>query len=73
MLAPIRRGIRLCAVVYGHPGVFVYASHEAVRRCRLEGLPARMLPGISAEDCLLADLGVDPGVRGCRASKRPTS
>jgi hypothetical protein len=25
-----------------------------------------MLPGISAEDCLLAELGVDPGMRGCQ-------
>jgi hypothetical protein len=24
-----------------------------------------MLPGISAEDCLYADLGVDPGATGC--------
>ena len=26
-----------------------------------------MLPGISAEDCLFADLGVDPGERGCQS------
>ena len=25
-----------------------------------------MLPGISAEDCLFADLGFDPAVRGCQ-------
>jgi hypothetical protein len=25
-----------------------------------------MLPGISAEDCLFADLGVDPGRNGCQ-------
>ena len=60
----VRQGIRLCAAFYGHPGVFVFASHEAIRQCRREGLPARMLPGISAEDCLFADLGVDPGIRG---------
>ena len=26
-----------------------------------------MLPGISAEDCLFADLGVDPGAHGCQS------
>ena len=26
-----------------------------------------MLPGISSEDCLFADLGVDPGVSGCQS------
>jgi hypothetical protein len=62
----VRRGLRVCAVFYGHPGVFVFPSHEAVIRARHEGFPARMLPGISAEDCLFADLGVDPGRRGCR-------
>jgi len=35
-----------------------------VRRAREEGFEARMLPGVSAEDCLVADLGVDPGERG---------
>jgi len=26
-----------------------------------------MLPGISAEDCLFADIGVDPGIYGCQS------
>ncbi len=26
-----------------------------------------MLPGVSAEDCLFADLGVDPGRTGCQS------
>jgi len=56
-----------CLACYGHPGVFVYPSHEAIRRARAEGYEARMLPGISAEDCLFADLGVDPGISGCQS------
>ncbi len=67
MLAPVRQGRRVCAAFYGHPGVFVDPSHEAVRRARAEGLEARMLPGISAEDCLFADLGLDPGDNGCQS------
>jgi precorrin-6B methylase 1 len=63
----VRRGLDVCAVFYGHPGVFVAPSHEAIRRARAEGFPARMLPGVSAEDCLFADLGVDPGAWGCQS------
>jgi len=64
ILTYVRDGHRVCTVFYGHPGVFVYASHEAIRRARSEGYLARMLPSISAEDCLFADLGVDPGSSG---------
>jgi uncharacterized protein YabN with tetrapyrrole methylase and pyrophosphatase domain len=67
ILRRVHEGLDVCAAFYGHPGVFVYPSHEAVRRVRAEGLPARMLPGISAEDCLFADLGVDPARSGCQS------
>jgi uncharacterized protein YabN with tetrapyrrole methylase and pyrophosphatase domain len=67
ILAPVRGGSDVCAAFYGHPGVFVSPSHEAVRIAREEGYPARMLPGISAEDCLFADLGINPGERGCQS------
>jgi precorrin-6B methylase 1 len=63
----VRRRLDVCVVFYGHPGVFVAPSHEAIRRARREGFPARMLPGVSAEDCLFADLGVDPGTWGCQS------
>jgi len=64
ILTEVRRGANVCAVFYGHPGVFVYMSHEAIRRARSEGFEATMLPGISAEDCLIADLGVDTAAIG---------
>jgi uncharacterized protein YabN with tetrapyrrole methylase and pyrophosphatase domain len=67
ILGQVRQGKEVCAAFYGHPGVFVTPSHEAVRRARVEGFPARMLPGISAEDCLFADLGVDPSRVGCQS------
>jgi len=63
----IRQGMVTCMACYGHPGVFVYPSHESIRRARAEGYSARMLPGISSEDCLFADLGVDPGIHGCQS------
>ena len=67
VLEPVRQGTRVCWALYGHPGVFVYPSHEAIRQAREEGLPAAMLPGVSAEDCLFADLGVDPALNGCQS------
>lgn len=66
ILAALRQGLRVCAVFYGHPGVFTLPAHEAVARARREGFRARMLPGVSALDCLIADLGVDPGRHGCQ-------
>lgn len=64
ILQPLEDGQTIAAVFYGHPGVFVWPSHEAIRRARAAGYSATMLPGISAEDCLIADLGLDPGVSG---------
>jgi uncharacterized protein YabN with tetrapyrrole methylase and pyrophosphatase domain len=63
----VREGLNVCVVYYGHPGVFVTPSHESIKLARAEGFNARMLPGISAEDCLFADLGIDPGTRGCQS------
>jgi uncharacterized protein YabN with tetrapyrrole methylase and pyrophosphatase domain len=65
ILEEVRAGCSVCAVFYGHPGVLADPAHEAVRRARAEGFAARMLPGVSALDCLYADLGVDPGRDGC--------
>src|SRR5947209_8293105 len=65
ILDGVRSGIKVCVVTYGHPGVFAYPTHEAVRRARAESFEARMIAGISAEDCLFADLGFDPASTGC--------
>lgn len=65
IMQSVRSGLRVCAIFYGHPGVFVTASHLAIRHARDEGYSARMLPAISAEDCLFADLNVEPG-NGCQ-------
>lgn len=64
ILAAVRRGLTVCAVFYGHPGVFVSPSHRAIQQARREGYPAEMLPGISAENCLFADLALDPTATG---------
>lgn len=66
ILAEVRAGKNVCVAFYGHPGVFAWAPHESIRIARREGYAAHMEPGISAEDCLYADLGIDPGAFGCQ-------
>lgn len=65
MLADVRAGQRVVGAFYGHPGVFAQVPHAAIAQARDEGFEAVMDPGISAEDCLYADLGLDPGKVGC--------
>lgn len=67
ILESVRAGRRVCAVFYGHPGVFAQVPHNAIRLARAEGFPARMEAGISADACLYADLGMDPGDCGLQS------
>ena len=64
IVAEATAGRRVCAAFYGHPGVFAYPGHEAIRRARAAGISARMRPALSSLDCLFADLALDPGVSG---------
>lgn len=64
MLHPVRHGQNVVTIYYGHPGIFVYASHRAIQIAHKQGLKAKMLPGVSALDCLFADLGIDPSYPG---------
>lgn len=66
ILAAVESGKKVCGVFYGHPGVFAYVPHEVIKRAKLSGYPTHMEPGISAEDCLYADLAIDPGRFGCQ-------
>lgn len=66
MLAEVRAGHRVCGVFYGHPGVFAQVPHHAIAQARSEGFDAEMHAGISAEDCLYADMAIDPGTYGCQ-------
>jgi precorrin-3B methylase len=65
MLVEVRAGKKVCGAFYGHPGVFAWVPHRAIELARQEGYAAHMEPGVSAEDCLYADLGIDPGKYGC--------
>ncbi len=61
MAGHAQSGLTVVGVFYGHPGVFTDPSHRAVAIARGAGIPAQMLPGVSALDCLCADLGIDIG------------
>jgi hypothetical protein len=63
----VRHGHAVCVAFYGHPGVLVEASHDSIAVLRREGYRARMLPAVSADGCLYADLGVDPGICGSQS------
>jgi uncharacterized protein YabN with tetrapyrrole methylase and pyrophosphatase domain len=63
----VRSGQAVCVVFTGHPGVGVTPIRRLLHRARAEGITAAMLPGISAEDSLFADLGVDPAEHGCQS------
>ena len=66
ILTQVRNGKKVVAAFYGHPGVFACVAHKAIAQATEAGIPAHMEPGISAEDCLFADLGIDPGKTGCQ-------
>lgn len=65
ILASVRAGKKVVAAFYGHPGVFACVAHRAIDKARKEQFAAHMEAGISAEDCLYADLNIDPGRYGC--------
>jgi uncharacterized protein YabN with tetrapyrrole methylase and pyrophosphatase domain len=60
ILKALRQGMNVCAVFSGHPGVGVDVAHHTLEKAAAEGYPVRMVPAVSAMDCLFADLGVEP-------------
>lgn len=57
----------LCVVMYGHPTVFVQPSIYAAKAAIKDQYNVIIMPGISAEDCLFADLAIDPSSCGCQS------
>ena len=57
----------VCVVFYGHPGIFVLSTHMAREQLLADAYPVKMYPGISADACLFADLGLDPASTGCQS------
>lgn len=63
----VRNKFHVCVVIYGHPTFLAQPTLKAIKQARKEGYDARALPGISAEDCLYADLLIDPGTCGSQS------
>jgi precorrin-2 methylase len=58
---------RVVLAVQGHPLFFSYAPALLLDAGRLLGIAVHVQPGISADACLFAELGVDPGEQGIQA------
>ncbi|MFF2951507.1 SAM-dependent methyltransferase [Kitasatospora sp. NPDC057965] len=54
----------VCFATYGHPKIYVYPTDLIEKSAPLLGLAVRTLPGISALDTIITDLGLDPGPHG---------
>lgn len=67
ILSCLRQQQHICVVLYGHPTVFSKPALDAVVQARKEGFEAKILPGISSESCLFADLMIDPGSCGAQS------
>jgi uncharacterized protein YabN with tetrapyrrole methylase and pyrophosphatase domain len=63
----VRAGEDVCVALYGHPMLFATPARLAAELAQSEGYRVRILPGISAVDCLLADLQFDPGRTGLQS------
>lgn len=50
--------------LYGHPSMLVAPSRMIRNKAPQLGMRVKVLPGISAFDCLMVDLNFDPGVQG---------
>jgi tetrapyrrole methylase family protein / MazG family protein len=67
VIEALHKNQHVCFVLYGHPTLFAKPALDAVLQAKREGYYANILPGISAEDCLFADLLVNPGSGGCQS------
>jgi hypothetical protein len=62
------KALRKQALEFLHAGLIVCAVHagdtatwrEEIQMCRAEGLRTVIVPGVSTDDCLFSDLGIDP-------------
>lgn len=54
----------VCFATYGHPQVYVYPTYLIKQAAALLDLNVHIIPGISAIDTILIDVGIDPGPQG---------
>jgi len=57
----------ICIVLEGHPTMFAKPALDAAIKAKQNNYFTRILPGISSEDYLFAELQIDPGSCGCQS------
>jgi hypothetical protein len=67
ILEHVHRGEKVCVALYGHPTIGCDPTQMVLALGRDEGFAVRILPAISSDACLYADLGIDPMVDGIQA------
>jgi hypothetical protein len=61
----VNAGLTVCAVFYGHPSQIAHPANMVTSwATRQPNITVRMIPGISAIDCLFADRNINPGDTG---------
>ncbi len=68
ILTTLKKTETLCVIFYGHPCVYARSALDAARIVKHdETVEVLILPGISAENCLYADLMINPAEGGCQS------
>lgn len=67
ILENVKKNKHVCVVFYGHPTVFAKSALDAAIISKQKGYFTKVMPGISADNCLFADLMIDPGSHGCQS------
>lgn len=65
ILAELSEHEQVCVLFYGHPCIYASSTVDAAKQARMKGYTVNVLPAISAQACLFADLLIDPGTCGC--------
>lgn len=64
ILNALKKNKNVCVALYGHPTIFAEPALEATKKAKILGYSTHILPGISSEACLFADLLINPGSVG---------
>ena len=62
----MRAGLAVCLAFHERSALSTEVSRQAIEQSRADGFAAAVVPGVSALDCLFADLGLDLSSGGCR-------
>ena len=62
----MRGGLAVCLAFHGRSALSTEVSRQALEQSRVDGFAAAVVPGVSALDCLFADLGLGLLSSGCR-------